>query len=554
MAFVAAAAMGMELMEVIGGGAAVAEAAADVAAAAEAIAMEEAIPLMETAVGRTVSGTATRSFAAYSSAARAGSIARALGASGLISTAVTGAVAARSFKKAEEKVSKLLGLGKRKRDGTSGTASLLPAHPTRPALPVMPRKKAKNSKKRAKTRISKRTQKKSAKRKDSKKTKPKKKGPSRTRVNVYQTHGLIQRDHVSYFGFQNHGGRKELFMAVADGVLRTLFRKFRIQIRNPDEPVFPTAGTNGVDLIRIQCRKKRFDTGEDPASVTEITIDLTPSVFTTYQGIVESFANDLRSAANSGQYPRAMFAYNSSGVNNANGEVMRDLMFGDAIVSVAVNTAIKLRNITPNDGNGTDRFALDTNPLEGVLYKFTGDAPVPVDSFYESNPTLVARFMDGDVKRGLQFGPQRASAGDHTGDPDAASGIMGDDKVLSHPPKNGRTIWTNCRSSTRVAMAPGASVVHKMKYTYTGKLTKFMQSFSNEQDRPGNGVCHWLGLEQKFRQKLKAASGQHTASEHDHVVVEYDIDRTVSAGCSFAAAAKGPRAVLTDVLNSAPTT
>lgn len=554
MAFAAAAMMGMELMEVIGGGAAVAEAAADVAAAAEGLtmlAMEEATPLMETAVGRTATGEAVREFAAYSSAARAGSIARAMGASGLIAAGVSGAAAARSVEKAAKS---LLGLGKRKRDGTGGTASLLPAHPTRPALPVMPRKKTKNSKKRVKRTISKRTQKKSLKRKDSKKSKSRKKGPSRTRVAAYQTHGLIQRDHVSYFGFQNHGGRDELFRSVADGILRTLFRKFRIQIRNPDEQPSITQSNYAVDKFKLVFRRRRFDTGNDPSDTNERTVDIRSGTLK-YGELVQSLALDLRSEANDGRYPVEMKAFNT-GTAQASTEIMRDLKFGDAIISLAVNTVIKLRNITPNDGNGTDRFALDTNPLEGVLYKFTGDAPVPHDSLYESLPTVLDAFMDGDTLRGIAFGPQRNATGEgHGGAPDAAEGIMGEDKLLSHPPKNGRSIWSNCRSSSKVALAPGAAVVHKMKFSYTGKLTKFLQMFSNESHSPlAIGTCHWLGLEQKFRQKLKAASGQHTQSEHDHVVVEYDIDRTSSAGCSFAAAAKSPRRVITDVINSAPIT
>jgi hypothetical protein len=544
MAFVAAAAAGMELLEVIGVGAAVGEAAADVAAAAEAIAMEEAVPLMEATVGRTVTGQATRAFAAYSGAARAGSIARALGASGLVASAVTGAASARSFKKAEDKIGKFLGLGKRKRDGP--TPSLLPARPARPALPVFPSLLPMAGKRKTRPKRTTKVVRKPVKRKSTKKAKKTKrvktkKGPSRSLLSNYETHGLIQRDDVSYFGFQNHGGRDELFRSAMEAVLNSLLRKFRIQKRSPDETLQIAQSVPSVDKFKIFSRRRNYGDGSDDGS-QEDTFDLNS---VTYSAILNQMRDAIMARVEAGYFPYFLAAYNKDGTSAAN-EVMRDAKFGDCKLSLGVNIRIKLRNITPNDGNGTDRFALDTNPLQGYVYKFAGDVPTVREGLYETHEGLFSRFHDREATSGILFGPQRFSAGDHDGVPDSAAGIMGSSMVLSCPPRNGKKVWTNCVSSTPIEIAPGGVVEHKMKYSFNGTLINFlMKYYMGTYAVPKIGVTHWLGLQQKFKQKTLAASGAEGGSGHDHVVIEYDLDTRNSGGASFAAAAKAPRQVIT---------
>ena len=539
MAFAAAGLLGMELMEVIGGGAAVAEGAAVAAEAIEAVAMEEGLPLMETAVGRTVTGAATRSFAAFSNVRRAQSLARALGASGAVASAVGVATAAHEFQKGATKLEKLLGLGKRKRDGP--TTSLLPAQPTRPALPVMPKKVKKIQKRAKKKTVKAKSNRKASKRSESKKTK-KKKGVSRQRLVRYETHGLIQRDHVSYFGFQNTGGRDELLRSGCEALLKAMLRKFRIQVRTPDETLQLAQSVPSVDKFIINFRRKDFNTGSDDAPV-EDTFDLNGQNFIL---LVDAILASFKSRVEAGYFPYFMRAFNNGGTAASN-EVMRDAKFGDAKLSLASTVRVKLRNITPNDGNGTDRFALDTNPLQGVLYKFSGDVPLVKESIYEGvGRTQWAKFHDKEAMSGLCFGPQRAGSGNHNGAPDAASDIMGNNRIMSSPPKNGKMVWQNCVSSTPLVMQPGVGLEHKLKFSFTGTLQTFLHKLHGHQYKlPRLGACHWLGLEQKYKQKTKAASGAEGQSEHDHVVIEYDLDTTISGGAAFAAAASAPRTVIT---------
>jgi len=386
------------------------------------------------------------------------------------------------------------------------------------------------------------------------KAKSKKKSGVKKNVSVkYETHGLIQRDDVSYFGFQSTGGLDELFEIACEGVFRALLRKFRIQVRNHDEPLYIAQSVPAVDKFKIWSRKRDYSTGTDGGDQAD-TVDLTPSSANSYKEVVAGFATAMRARANTGYFPYYMIAYNNGGTASAN-EVMRDTKFGQAKVALSNKMKIKMRNITPNDGDGTDRFALDTNPLQGRLYKFAGDVPRTRESVYDSQATLFAKFHDRQAPAGLCFGPQRADAGDHGGDPAACAAIMGEDKLMSSPPANGKVIFSNCVSSHPVTFAPGASQTHNMKFTFNGTFVKFLQKYNTNQfTLPNIGTTHWLGLEQAYKQKKKAASGQHAADGHDHVCIEYDMDTTMSGGAAFAAAERAPREVVTRAaLNSAPT-
>ena len=549
MAFVAAGALAMEAMELIGGGVAAVEAAADTAAAVEMVAMEEAVPLMEAAEGMTTTGRAARVAEAYAEGMRPAKIARMLGASTVTAAGIAGGMSARGIDRSLRKVRSYL--ERRKRPAPAGKLPLFHAHATRQAMA----RKIQRKTKRAKKAVVKRKQTKASKRKNSKKT-VKKKGLSKSRLAVYETHGCFKRNDVSYFGFQNTGGSTELMRAAAETVLKTMFRKFRIQVSNPDETLNLASAVPAVSQIKIFFRRRDYHDGIDDAAIFSQDFNLaTP----TFKALVESVASTFQTRAESGYFPHEVRAFNSTGVTDGN-EVMRDIRFGEFKLALSVTRKIKMRNITPNDGHGTDRFALDTNPLQGVMYKFAGDVPRVREILYESSSALRSEldsFHDSKLHRGIGLGPQRTApnqAGhDHQGVPHDPAVIMGGGKILSSPPKSGKTIWSNCVSSTRIAMAPGLAVMHRMKYTYNGTLLNFLRKYSGVQYKlPTIGTCHWFGLEQKFKQNLRAASGA-TTGYHDDVTVEYDIDTVVSGGGSMATASRPPRTVHTDVYNSVAT-
>lgn len=537
-----------------------------------AVAMEEGLPLLAApARATTVSESLVAAGRAAAMRGRVAARAARMAAGGLggeaASLAARGVLQATAAGAAVGAVQKgLSAFGfKSKKRGRDGVPPLLPAPKRKPTPgvpgqpPMPPRKPGKRpgrvAKRTTKRRIAKSGPTGKRKRTTNKKKVKKVKKKSGVKKNVsvkYETHGLIQRDNVSYFGFQSTGGLDELFEIACEGVMRSLLRKFRIQVRTPDETLSMAQSVPSVDKFRVFSRRRDYSDGTDDGTVQD-DIDLNGAI---YKTVVASFATAMRTRAEAGYFPFQMRAFNSFGIATAN-EVMRDAKFGLAKVSVSAMVSIKLRNITPNDGDGTDRFALDTNPLQGRLYKFAGDVPRVREAVYEASGTAgeFARFHDRQGPTGVMWGPQRAAAGDHNGIPDDSDAIMGDGKILSSPVANGKTIWSNCVSSNAVGMQPGTAMLHKMKFTYNGTFIKFLQKYNvNQFTLPSIGTCHWLGLEQTYKQKKKAASGQHAADGHDHVVVEYDLDNKLSAGCTFAAAERAPREVVTRAaFNSAPT-
>jgi len=540
---------------------------ADLAEAA--VAMEEGLPLLAgTARATTVSESLVAAGRAAAMRGRVAARAARMAAGGLggeaASLAARGVLQATAAGAAVGAVQKgLSAFGfKSKKRGRDGDPPLLPAPkrkptPGVPGQPPMPPRKPGKRPGRVAKRTTTRRLAKSGPTGKRKRTTPKKKvkkvkKKSGVKKNVsvrYETHGLIQRDNVSYFGFQSTGGLDELFKIACEGVMRSLLRKFRIQVQNPDQVLSITQSVPSVDQFRIFSRKRDYSDGTDDGDVND-TIDLTSA---TYKTLVTQFATAMRTRAEAGYFPYYMLAFNNAGTAASN-EVMRDAKFGQAKISLGTAVKIKMRNITPNDGDGTDRFALDTNPLQGRLYKFAGDVPRTRETVYDSEVTTFSKFHDRQAVTGVCFGPQRNASGNHTGAPDAASAIMGDGKILSSPIANGKMIWSNCVSTHPISMQPGQGLVHAMKYSFNGTFVKFLQKFNSLQfTLPNVGTCHWLGLEQTYKQKKKAASGSETADGHDHVVVEYDLDTRVSAGCAFAAAERAPREVVTTAaFNSAP--
>jgi hypothetical protein len=537
MAFMAGAAMLYEAGMAVEGLMGLAGAATELSEAAvladlmeTGVATEEIVPLMQAAEGRTVGGAAVRAFNSYATGSRA--ITRAMTAGlGLVGgIGASGALSAVSNR----------GLGKRKRVDPPAVPPLLPAHPARPS---MPGRKTPSKRSKAVTKGKRKPSKgKAKKRKSTKKAvKKKRNGPSKSLLAAYETHGIIQRDGVSYFGFQNTGGRDELFRSAMESVLKSLLRKFRIQIRSPDETLNIAQSVPSVDKFSIYSRKRNYSSGADDGLVGD-DFDLNAATYTT---LVADMVTKIKARVEAGHFPYFLRYYNNASIADSS-EVGRDSKFGDCKLSLGVSMKIKLRNITPNDGNGTDRFALDTNPLQGYVYKFAGDTPVVREGLYSSSVSEYAKFHDRECTSCIAFGPQRNANADHDGTSVTAAAIMGANKILSVPPRNGKKIWTNCVSSSAVSFGPGQTVEHRMKFGFNGTLINFlMKYYEGTYAAPKLGVCHWLGLEQKFKQKTKAAEGLQGTSDHEHVLIEYDMDVRHSGGASFAAAAQAPRTVIT---------
>jgi hypothetical protein len=437
-------------------------------------------------------------------------------------------------------VAMLLGLGeffpgKRKRSpsgviipSAGGTSRAPP--PKRPRVPgpskEMParRKVSKKGKVRkgpkAKTQKSKRT----VKKKTSSKKKPKKK-VSYT-VNIKQeVHGKFRRKNVSYFGFQATAGMDELFRVAADGLMRAFLKRHHVGIRSTDEAVPIVASVPAMSRFLLGYRRTKYDDGTDGGAVSGTVINFASG---TYESHVTSLSAELQAKARLGYYPYVGVTQNSSG-----NSIVENRKVGDAKLALSVTRVIKLRNITKNDDAGDTLNSLDTNPIQGRLYKFRHDTPRVTPSLYETDPTNFSKFHDRLCTAGVIFGPQRNATGDNDGAP-IEPAIMAEDRVLSSPPAGGR-VWDNLSSSKKIAMAPGQAAQHKMSFKFQGTVRQFLAKFATSAyETPSIGYCHVFGFEQKFK-----------TDANDEINVEYDCDDVLKSSCVLVREDMVPSTVIT---------
>lgn len=378
----------------------------------------------------------------------------------------------------------------------------------------MPAKKLSRKKRKVgKAPKSKTSSKRPVKRKTSSKKKPKKKSPGYTTTIKQEVHGKFRRDRVSYFGFQATAGRQELFQVAADAIIRAILKRHRISVRRTDEPVQLHASVPTMQSFKLQYRRTQYTDGTDAGQAGNVYHNLSSG---TYESHVATIATEIKDKVEQGCYPMYWESKNSSG-----NVVSCHRKVGDAKLHLSVKRMIKLRNITLNDDGGDTINSLDTNPLQGRLYKFRHDVPRVNATLYETDVTNFSKFHDRVCTAGVMFGPQRHSNNDHDGVP-AAPAIMNQNAVLSTPPPGGR-VWDNLSSSKKIGLAPGQSAMHKMAFKFTGTVRQFLSKFAtSEYTPPSIGYCHMFGLEQKYK-----------TGTTDKVVVEYDCDDVFKGGCTF---------------------
>lgn len=381
----------------------------------------------------------------------------------------------------------------------------------------MPAKKSTGGKKRKAGKDLKRKSKtkRNVKRKTSSKKKPKKKSSSYTTTIKQEVHGAFKREHVSYFGFQATAGREELFQVCADALVRAILKKHNIGIRRTDETVPTESAVPQMRTFTISYRRTDYGDGSDAAGGAGAPRDVSAQ---SYEALVALVATEIKTKVEEGYYPHRWESKSSTG-----NIVMFNRKVGDAKLHLSVKRTIKLRNITKNDDGDHDTNALDTNPLQGRLYKFRHDVPRVNATLYESNRDQFAEFHDRVCKAGVIFGPQRSNlTTNHDGSPNSVPELFGLNKVLSSPPPGGR-IWDNLSSSKKIGLMPGQSAKHVMAFKFSGTLRQFLAKFAASQyTAPSIGYCHMFGLEQKFKTGLA-----------DKVNVEYDCDDVLKGGCSF---------------------
>ena len=359
-------------------------------------------------------------------------------------------------------------------------------------------------------------------------------------ANHTQVHGVVLRNEVSWFGFQSHGGAAELFDVLADGILRRLLARFKIVVPSPDSNMLDLVpqAVPSVNSFNISMRRADADTDGTVTTAAALTIDLTPSNGTgpdsnTYKSIVDTFATHLKAKAVEGFFPTQLQAFNSSGTR-----IYQDMRFGSAFIDMSVYTVLKMRNITPNDDGKDDMSAMSTNPLDGKLYTLNGDVPRLREDVQEglgqkfNDHNVMKAFYDATWPEGINWGPQGTSYSDTN-----PNGMRRAQNDILSTPVDGKRVFQRVLSERKVIMAPGSTVRVPFLFKHKGTLENLLKRFAGVYASPGLGTVKLFCLQQTFKAQHGVFSTSHY---HDHVKVEYEIDRWARCGCALASQRRIP--------------
>lgn len=407
----------------------------------------------------------------------------------------------------------------------------------------------------------------------------------------YETHGVISRHRVSYFGFQAHGGRDELVHQVADAILRTICRKYSLKVLHTEAKIsLGNVMQRAAQSLRFVYRRRKFPVAIDFDALNGpnhygdgVAGDYHNLTDRTFIDTAFAIGKELKLKAQEGYMPASLETYEATTGQADSNRLHTDYKVGDMIIAVVSKSKIKLRNITRNDdSNGHDMTSVMKNPLEGYAYEFKGDVPLPKHALLRAEDgdaqQALSRFLKRDNVRGVCLAAQKAAyhtdgvqyryatddapadanMADNRDDGAAAAtntndaiGVFAVNRYMSVPP-TGSTVFNNCRKTHKVVMPVGREMVHRIGFKYQGTLVNFLEKFNADTYREAPiGTCFWLGLKQKFNNSVRI-DGTTGGEDINHidVSVEYDIDGVISAAAQFVRSERTPAGVNSIELNS----
>jgi len=158
--------------------------------------------------------------------------------------------------------------------------------------------------------------------------------------------------------------------------------------------------------------------------------------------------------------------------------ILRDDFCQKAVFTFSSRANFKINNTTMagTDGAGASNVnAVDANPIDGRIYTFRNRVPIISPSFMENLSASEKLQLRGiseisATNYGVQFGLLNVP-----NVPDA----------LHAPPLRPAVVFNNCKTSTKVAFAPGGYKMFNMSYSHEGTMNMLFKHIMKQQFYPG---------------------------------------------------------------------
>lgn len=159
-------------------------------------------------------------------------------------------------------------------------------------------------------------------------------------------------------------------------------------------------------------------------------------------------------------------------------DILRDDFCQKAVFTFSSKANFKINNTTMagTDGAGASNVnAVDANPIDGRIYTFRNRVPIFSPSYMENlsaaeKQQLQQISLIGDTNYGVQFG---------------LLNVLNVPDSLHAPPLRPAVVFNNCKTSTKVAFAPGGYKMFTMSYGHEGTMNSLFKHIMKQEFYPG---------------------------------------------------------------------
>lgn len=145
--------------------------------------------------------------------------------------------------------------------------------------------------------------------------------------------------------------------------------------------------------------------------------------------------------------------------------IFRDDFVEKAVFTFSSKANFKINNTTAAEGGDYSVNAVDANPIDGRIYTFQNRVPIISPSFMENlsaseKTQLNALSEIGIANYGVGFG---------------VLNVLNVPDALHAPPLRPAVVFNNCKTSTKVAFAPGGYKMFSMSYSHEGTMNSLFK-------------------------------------------------------------------------------
>lgn len=327
-------------------------------------------------------------------------------------------------------------------------------------------------------------------------------------MNYKEVYGDVNDPDVVYMGYSTYD-EDLIFRTITQGLLKKLFKKAGIDIDSVNREIPITAYNDSSGAIL----KAIYKDAAGNIVTSNHTILNNESLNTLYNkvGLVDFYFTMVR--APQGIFTSSDYQLERIGLYTSGDRVMAELNVMREVMQIEMFLTISIQNRTKGASAGTgdaDLERVDSQPLQGTVYEFSGGVPKSRVMGYNENPMNHLSLNDGiALNRGAQF----------------------EDGYREPPPARA---FSNCTKHAKSILQPGTIKRHYLKWYARGYFNNLMgkwRASPNLTSAPLIAYCPGKSVVFCFEEVLNSGSA-------NKITCSYEVDK--KCGVKFITAKPTP--------------